>query len=915
MSLPGLEARWRRHVTVPGTGEDPPVTWHLLDNEPDLTGPPRGTLLAVHGNPTWSYLWRALLPAAAAQGWRVVAVDQLGMGYSERDGRLRRLGDRIADLGALTDTLGLTGPVVTVGHDWGGVVSLGWAVEHPELLAGVVVTNTAVHHDDSSHIPVLLRLAGHPTVHGWATSGTRTFLRATLALASPPLEPEVRAAYLAPYDEDRQAVADFVADIPAGPDHPSRPALDAVADGVARLTVPALVLWGPRDPVFQGRYLEDLLRRLPHADVHRFEGAGHLLTEDADVAGTVVAWLDSRFPRETPLSSETPLSAQGVATTSRGDSRVVRDSGLSPDSRVVRDSGLSRDRRGVRASGVLEDDRPRSLTAVLEDRREDDSPAVVALHPGSTETVTWRELATRVRHLALALHDSGVRPGQRVSLLITPGVDLTTALFACLRLGAVAVVADQGLGLRGMSRAIRGAGPDVVIGIERGLVGARIMAWPGRRIAATELPAPAARALGVSDTLPRLLARGAGLERAGIALPPEPDLDDDAAILFTSGSTGPAKGVRYSHRGLCGMRDTLAATYGLGPGTPFVAGFAPFALLGTALGSLAVVPDMDVTAPATLTASALADAVRAGGAAAVFTSPSALRNVLATAADLTAEQREALAGVSLFLSAGAPIPPELLARVAEVMPDADARTPYGMTEVLPVTDIGLAEIRDALADVGTVPGAGGGTCVGRPVPGTEVSIVPLDDGAATGEPTTAPGVTGEVLVAAPHLKRTYDRLWATQRASADHAGRHRTGDVGHLDARGRLWVEGRLAHVVTAPGGVITPVAVEHAAERVPGVRRAAAVGVGPAGTQQLVVVLETDPSVDRRSGSAPSLATPGLTRAVRRAVGADVGVPVSAVLRVPELPTDVRHNAKIERGRIARWAEQALAGGRMGRP
>ncbi|WP_324653466.1 alpha/beta fold hydrolase [Georgenia sp. H159] len=896
--LPGLDPRWSRYVTVPGTGEDPPVTWHLLDNAPDVPDA-RGTLLAVHGNPTWSYLWRSLLPAAVEAGWRVVAVDQLGMGYSQRDGRFRRLAERVADLGALTDELGLTGPVVTVGHDWGGVVSLGWAVEHPGLLAGVVLTNTAVHHDDGGAIPALLRLAGHPSVHGWATNGTRTFLRATLALAHPPLSREVRAAYLAPYDEDRRAVAEFVADIPAEPDHPSRPTLEAIADGVTRLTVPALVLWGPRDPVFQGRYLEDLLRRLPHADVHRFEGAGHLLPEDVDVAGTVVRWLHTRRPAA-PTPTPTPFAESGVlaAADESGTPTPFAESGV------------------LAAADDAAAPAPRPLTAVLDEHRDDEAPAVIALHPDGLDTVTWRELAARVRRLALGLHDAGLRPGQRVSLLVTPGVDLTTALFACLRLGAVAVIADQGLGLRGMSRAIRGAGPDVVIGIERGLAGARVLSWPGTRIAVSELPPATARALGVTDTLPGLIARGADLERAGADLPPVPAPDDDAAILFTSGSTGPAKGVLYSHRGLAGMRDTLAATYGLGSGSAFVVGFAPFALLGTALGSLAVVPDMEVTAPATLTATALADAVAASSATAVFTSPSALRNVLGTAGALTTDHRQALAGVEVFLSAGAPIRPELLARVPEVMPNASARTPYGMTEVLPVTDIDLVEIRRALDDVGTVPGAGGGTCVGRPVPGTEVLVVPLDDdGAATGEPTSEPGVTGEILVAAPHLKRTYDRLWLTQSASADHAGRHRTGDVGHLDAEGRVWVEGRISHVISAPGWVITPVAVEHAAERVRGVERAAAVGVGPAGTQQLVVVVETDPAVDRRARSAPSLATPGLTRAVRRAVAEQCGAQVAAVLRVPELPTDVRHNAKIERAWIARWAEGALAGGRMGTP
>src|SRR5699024_9306562 len=225
------------------------------------------------------------------------------------------------------------------------------------------------------------------------------------------------------------------------------------------------------------RYLADLLRRLPHADVHRFEGAGHLLPEDADVAGTIAQWLTTQ--------SKTALSAEKTLPPS-AESAVFH----------------------------------RPLSAVLEERRDDDRPAVIARRPDDVETATWRDLATRVRHLALGLHDSGVRPGQRVSLLITPGVDLTTALFACLRLGAIAVIADQGLGLRGMSRAVRGAAPDVVIGIERGLAGARMLSWPGRRISATDLAPARARALGADTSIPALIARGADLDRAGTALPP-----------------------------------------------------------------------------------------------------------------------------------------------------------------------------------------------------------------------------------------------------------------------------------------------------------------------------------------------------------------------------------------------------------
>ncbi|MGO1509863.1 MAG: alpha/beta fold hydrolase [Actinomycetaceae bacterium] len=903
--LPGLDPRWSRRVTVPGRGRAAPTDWHLLDNAPDLAGEARGTLLAVHGNPTWSYLWRDLLRAAGGAGWRVVAVDQPGMGLSARDGVRRRLADRVADLGALTDELDLTGPVVTVGHDWGGIISLGWAVEHPELLAGVVLTNTAVHHDaGSSAVPALLRLAGHPAVHGWATRGTPAFLDATLALADPALPADVRRAYRAPYGRsaDRRAIADFVADIPVDATHPSHAALTSIAGRTARLTVPALVMWGPRDPVFQGRYLRDLLERLPHADVQRFEGAGHLLPEDADVAGTVVRWLDARLPGAdvvppgaVPLDAE-PFDAEDPTPTPTPTPMPTPTPAPTP---------------------TPEPAPYRPLTAVLTERAESDEAAVVALSEDGTETVSWRELATRARHLALGLHELGVRPGHRVSLLVTPGVGLTTALFACLHLGAVVVLTDQGLGLRGMSRALRGADPDVLIGIDRALVGARLLGWPGRRVAATDLSPGRARALGARTTVPDLVARGALLERDGATLPAGPEPDDDAAVLFTSGSTGPAKGVVHSHRRLAAMRDALAATYDLGPGSSFVAGFAPFALVGTALGSLAVTPAMDVTAPATLTAPALASAVLEGDATAVFTSPSALGNVLHTAADLDEPQRAALAGVRLFLSAGAPIAPELLTEVGRIMPGASAHTPYGMTEMLPVTDIDLAGIQRAAADAEAgLAGAGGGTCVGAPAVGVEVRIIPLDaDGGATGEPTSAPGVTGEVLVTGPHLKLRYDRLWATQAASADHPGRHRTGDVGHLDAAGRLWIEGRLGHVINTAGGVVTPVSVEHAAQSVRGVRRAAAVGVGPARTQQVVVVLETDPEIDRRALTTSSLATPGLTRAVRRAVGERCGLDVAAVLRVPELPTDVRHNAKIERGRIGRWAERALAGGRMGRP
>jgi acyl-coenzyme A synthetase/AMP-(fatty) acid ligase len=293
---------------------------------------------------------------------------------------------------------------------------------------------------------------------------------------------------------------------------------------------------------------------------------------------------------------------------------------------------------------------------------------------------------------------------------------------------------------------------------------------------------------------------------------------------------------------------------------------------------------MSVTSPGSLRAAALADACTAVNATLVWASPAALRSALATASSLTPLQRRSLEGVRLLMSAGAPVPASLLEQAASVMPNAEPHTPYGMTEVLPVADISLVELRAA--------GAGVGVCVGRPVPGVELRIDPLASGSDT----------GEILVRAPHGKDRYDRLWATQSATFDGDGWHRTGDVGHLDAEGRLWVEGRLAHIISTNPGPLTPVPLEMAAEGLAWVQQAAAVGVGPEATQQVVVV------------AVPTAAKYGLLASLEqiddvRAAAPEAGV--AAVLLRDELPVDRRHNSKIDRTALAAWASNVLSGGR----
>ncbi|TFD70933.1 alpha/beta fold hydrolase [Cryobacterium gelidum] len=926
--LSGLNPGWSRLIDVAESGTAGGVThgWHLLDNGPQLDALgvlPVGTILCVHGNPTWSYLWRGLLASAteaAASGapaWRVIAVDQLDMGFSARTDSIaatgrraaRPLARRVHDLGDLTDALELAGPVITLGHDWGGVVSLGWAVDHPEMLAGVMLLNTAVHQSPGDSIPAPLRLALGRGILGPATVATPAFLATTLALAHPPLSAEVKRGYRAPYltSARRGGIGGFVADIPVALAHESRFELDRIAEAVRALAVPTLLLWGPRDPIFSDRYLDDLVERMPHARVHRFEGAGHLLTEDADYAAAALLWLGDIVPAEnSDADADAPESAVQSAIPERAQGSMS----------------------GSEAAWGVDGTHP--LWHYLDELRDSDETALVDMQP-APRTVSWRLLSRRVRQIAAGLGHIGVRHGDRVSLLVPPSADLTAVLYACVRIGAIVVVADAGLGLAGLTRAVRGARPDFIIGAAPGLMAARALGWPGRTISTARYPAPMARLLGVEHTLAELIRLGQARLAAGDELPPEPAPSDTAAVLFTSGSTGPAKGVVYTHGQLSAVSRALFLQYGVGVGTGLVAGFAPFALLGPALGARSVTPDMDVTAPKTLTATAVAAAVVAIDATVVFLSPAALVNVVATAGALTLADHTALAGVRRFLSAGAPISATLLGQAAALMPAATAHTPYGMTEGLLMADITLEGIRAAAASVATPPTAdtgtqipaasppraaatmnpAGGVCVGGATATTRIRISALDpSGASVGELSEEPDVTGEIVVSAPHVKDHYDRLWLTERASRRGAvpGErwHRTGDVGHLDRAGRLWVEGRLPHVIVTADGVVTPVGPEQRIETLPGVARAAFVGVGPLGTQQQVAVIETVPPARRMHRAPERLAT-----AVRVAVGS----PVAAVFVVPGLPTDIRHNSKIDRRRLSRWATGILSGGRWVKP
>jgi haloalkane dehalogenase len=242
-------------------------------------------VILLHGNPSWSFLWRDLILKLAAQGRRVIAPDHVGMGLSARPDRFLRLADRIADVEALIAHLGIKEFDLGV-HDWGGAIGFGVAGRHPERVGKILVTNTGAFLSD--RIPARIALCRAPLVGRFIVQGLNGFAwPATWMSVEKPLSLAAKAGFLAPYGSAsvRRAVADFVADIPMEAEHPTRTVLAAVEASLEGLKgKPMLLCWGMRDFCFDRSFLAGFIHRFPSAGQLLFADAGHYVLEDAGEA-------------------------------------------------------------------------------------------------------------------------------------------------------------------------------------------------------------------------------------------------------------------------------------------------------------------------------------------------------------------------------------------------------------------------------------------------------------------------------------------------------------------------------------------------------------------------------------------------------------------------------------------------------
>ncbi len=510
---------------------------------------------------------------------------------------------------------------------------------------------------------------------------------------------------------------------------------------------------------------------------------------------------------------------------------------------------------------------------------------------------TFGNLDERSDAIARGLIAWGVQPGMRLVMLVPFGAQFIELVFSLLKAGVTLVLVDPGMGRSHLVDCLSGAEPDGFVAIPKAqairsllrrrfpaatwnvTVGGRRWFWGGKR-------------------LDQILAEGTK-QREQIDLP-RIERSDPAAVIFTTGSTGPPKGVLYTHGTFHAQIDRIRERYDIHRGSRDLACFPLFGLFDAVMGVTAIIPDMDPTRPAEVNPQRLVEAAAQWEVDQAFGSPALWNRVVRWSHERGVQQP--FPSLRRVLSAGAPVPAATLVELRKLIhSEAEISTPYGATEALPIASI---ESREVIAETGPAAAKGKGTCVGTRFADVQWRVIEIDDGPLTdiSETTEMPrGKIGELMVSGPMVTQCYvvgtdqnplhkvrdgDRLW------------HRMGDVGYLDDRDRFWFCGRKSHRVTMQRRTLFTVPCEAIFNAHPSVYRSALVGRGNRPNQEPVIVVEPHrEEMPRSAAEREKLKGELLELAARNPLTRRIE---KVVIRDRPLPVDIRHNSKIFREQLA---------------
>jgi len=520
-----------------------------------------------------------------------------------------------------------------------------------------------------------------------------------------------------------------------------------------------------------------------------------------------------------------------------------------------------------------------------------DKPAL--LYP---EKITYSDLEKKVNKYSFGFDHACIKPGTKTLILVPAGTDFFVLTFALLRIGAVPVMIDPGMGIKAMASVLSDLAPEAFIGTTKAHL-LRLF-YPSLfkkvKIKITTGTIFFGRLRRLKDLIN---------DNPGQYPPHLNDPNDMAAIFFTSGSTGPAKGVIYTSGMLKNQIEITKSQFKIGSDETDLCTFPLLGLFAICHGNSSVIADMDMLHPAKLDPVKIIRNIIDFGCTQMFGSPMILNKL----AEYSIQREIKLPSLKKIISAGAPVHRNILESFRQMVPnDTEIHTPYGATEALPVTDITASELLGIYSDGSAY---GDGICIGNPVEPIDVKIIEITDKPIViwEKAKLLPvNEVGEIVVKGPWVSPGYFKEYDADilskiRDVKTHETWHRMGDLGKIDNHGRLWFYGRKSHRVTTPDSTLFTIPCESVFNQHPHVVRSALVGVGlnGSGIKRPVICIQL------KSGYHPTKKL--IQELIEMGSSAMITKGISDILFKKEFPVDPRHNAKIFREKLAIWAAKRI--------
>jgi acyl-coenzyme A synthetase/AMP-(fatty) acid ligase len=509
--------------------------------------------------------------------------------------------------------------------------------------------------------------------------------------------------------------------------------------------------------------------------------------------------------------------------------------------------------------------------------------------------LTFLQLEQESDCIAYGLEKAGILRGTRTILMVKPSLEFFLLTFALFKVGAVPVVVDPGMGIQRMLQCLQESNPQAFIGIPIAHV---------LRIIYSKF----FKTIHTYVTVGNKWFWGGHTFDQIRQLPWKPytiastTADDMAAILFTTGSTGPAKGAVYTHKIFDAQIRHIRSHFEISPDEIDLPTFPLFALFDPALGMTAVLPDMDPTKPGSVDPENIIEPILNQGVTNMFASPALLHRV----GQYGKERGIKLPSLKRVVSAGAPVAPSNIETFATMLrQDAEIHTPYGATEAVPVISIASKEI---LSETKSLSEQGFGNCIGLPLKDIEARIIKIRDTPIrtwSDDLLVSDGEIGEIVVSGDLVtQRYYNKPEADALAKIQDRGNfwHRMGDLGWKDKKGRYWFCGRKSHRVITEKATLFTIPCEAVFNNHPRVRRSALVGIGEPPNQTPVVCIELEEFNTKED------LTDIEKELLQIAENSEQTKRIKTILFHQRFPVDIRHNSKIFREQLAVWAKKQLS-------